>query len=294
MELFTKLGLKEICYIVNQLGLSTNMEFLHGSNIVVNGRTYNYEKRGNSVFITDSVGNCVKVAVKYTEEPTKDHYGRDVIYVKHEISADYALPNGELINIYNNISLDRGYEAFENVQRHDLMHGLRLSHINDNQECDATFSLGLDRVCLQENNQIYEFNENGIVAGRRILSEDGSSLVSVSGVDAPAKELIYSFDMDEEQKKLDRIIEENTDLHPFTKEVLEETKRLLVRRGRYIADYRNYYDFDINEARKAMNIRNRLIGEFNKEMMDPEGLEAVARDIYQRRLETQKLLSRRR
>ncbi len=277
MELFIKLGLKEICYIVNRMGLTTDVEYLEG-NLEVDGIKYHYEKRGNEVVIADENNKKVRVGINYTEEPTKDNYGRTVVYVKHEISVDYSLENGEYLNLYNNISLDLGYESFENVQRHDLMSGLRTRFFSNKGEEVASLSIGLDKICLAGSNQIYEFNDGGILVGRKFISEDGQTLISISGVETPAKELIDSFDVEKEKAKIDRIINESSDLHPFSIESLEDAKRLLDRRERYVKDINDYYNKDIENVKKAIAVRERIISSLEKGFIDAKGIDAVASD----------------
>jgi hypothetical protein len=231
------------------------------------------------MIINDEDGKTLTIRINYSEEPGKNYRGDDVLFIKHEIEAVHDLENGEYVRLYNDIGLDPGYESFENVERHDLMNGLQMKLFNRKDEDIASFTLGLDVICLSDTNQKYEFNQNGVVCGRRITSSDGKTLVSISGDPIPPKATIDSFDLEAEKKKIDNMMALSKTLHPFTKEALEDAKRKLDRKARYVQDVRDYYDVDMKQAQKAIQIRGYLTDQLQNNIIDSVGLDAVARDF---------------
>ena len=281
MELFTKLGLKEICYIVNKMGLTTEVEFAV-EDLNINGKRYRYEKKGNMVLITDEDNRQMRIGINYKELPSEDYLGNHIIFTNHEISIDILLENGEYINLYNNIGLPRGYKSFENVQRHDLMSGLVTKYCDKKGNKIASFSLGLDKICLGEHD-VYEFTDEGILTNRKLVSKDGKTLMAISGVPVPPRETIESFDVEIEKARIDHIIATNPGLHEFTIEALEDTKRMLDRRDRYVEDNKEFYQRGILETQKAIIVRDKLISGIDKCALDVEGLDGIARDYWRRK-----------
>ena len=278
MELFIDLGLKEIASIIGRMGLTTDINELHGE-VELNGIKYNYEKHGNEFKVTDSLGHQTNIKINYSEEETKDDYNRTIRYLRHDVSMDYLLKNGDYINLSNNIGLDSGYESFENVHRHDIISGVRTKYCDKDGKEVASFGLGLDRICLKDKNKLYEFNEDGIKCGNRIITLDGNTLVSISGSEIPNLDVINSFNLEKEQDKLRKIAEES-DLHPFTKEILDDSIRKLDRKERFVKDIVDYYNTDIKDVRNAIEIRNRIINGIESSLISKEGMELVEEDFY--------------
>ncbi len=278
MELFIDLGLKEIAGIIGRMGVTTDINELNGE-VELNGVKYNYEKHGNEFKVTDSLGHQTNIKINYNEEETKDDYNRTVKYIRHDISLDYLLNNGDYINLSNNIGLEPGYESFENVHRHDIMNGVRTKYCDKYGKEIASFGLGLDRICLKDNNKLYEFNKDGIKCGNRIITIDGNSLVSISGNEIPSLDIINTFDLEKEQNKLRKIVEESN-LHPLTNEIMEESIRRLERKERFVKDIVDYYNTDIKEVRNAIDIRNKIINGIEDSLISKEGLELVEDDFY--------------
>lgn len=277
MELFVELGIKEIASIINRMGLITDTNV--NGEVEVNGNKYYYSKEGNTFVIGDETGKGLRIGINYSEQMGKDAYNRDVKYVKHDVSIDYLLSDEDYINLSNDIALDPGYESFENIQRHDILRGVRSAYCNKFGKEVATFGLDLDRICLKENNNIYEFNKDGIKCGNKIISIDGNNLVSISGEEIPNIETVLSFGVTKEQDKVrDIIAKEN--LHPFTKEALEDTIRLLDRKNRFAKNIVNYYNTDIKEVRKAIEIRNKIQNSVKGNVIDKDVIEKIAEDFY--------------
>ena len=213
MELFIDLGLKEICGIVGLLGRNTDVENIQDV-IEVNGKKYLIEKNGNTATITGPDNHKCTISVNYTEQEQIDHYNRRVIYINHFIDTEFLSPEGNSIKLHNNISLDRGYESFENVQRHDLMDGLRLSY---NDQTD--FNLGLTRFHLRKNKKVYNFTDNGVSFGFKELVIDNGSIKATP--ELSIEELVSIKEALSYRKEIMDEVKENT----ITPEVLDETEK---------------------------------------------------------------------
>lgn len=290
MELFIDLGLKEIASIIGRMGLTTNIDQMKVDNLELNGVNYEYSKNGNEITIKDSLGNVTKVRINYNEKEGKDAYNRDIKIVNHEVAIDYVLKDGTMIKLENNIPLYSGYESFENVHRHDLLRGLRTKFCDNEGKEIASFNLELDEICLKSNNVKYIFDKDGIKYNNVVLSLDGNSLVSIGGNPIPSKDLIQSFNLEDEREKVNRIIRENKDLHPFTLEELEDTTRKLDRRDRFVKKVNEFYEKDIQDIRKVIEVRNHLLDSVENNLVDIDGLDLIARDYYFKTRENTKSL----
>lgn len=278
MELFVDLGLKEIASIISRMGLTTDVDIC--GDVELNGIKYNYEKIGNTFIISDSQGRETRISINYQEQMGKDAYNRDVRYIKHDVSIDYLLDNGEFINLSNDISLDPGFESFENIHRHDIIKGLRCKYCDKDGKTIASFGLDIDRICLKDDRNIYEFNKDGITCGNKTISLDGNELLSISGEEIPNIDTVLSFDLEKEQDKIRNIINSNESLHPFTVEALEDTIRLLDRKNRYVKNIVTYYNTDIKEVRKAIKIRKNISDSLENKLIDKDALELVSNEFF--------------
>ena len=276
METFVKFGLKEVANIIGLLGKSTDVKELDVKDIEIDGKKYGYYKIGNALVIYDESGKSVKIKVNHTQEKTKDYKNMDVIYDVHEVFMDYQLENGDIISLKNQIALDGGYEAFENVQRHDLLSGLGLKYVDRTGKKLASFSIGVDKVCLGEEKKIYEFNYDGIVCGNRLLSLEGDKLLSIGGSEVPSREEVESFNIDEQRDIIDNFLVEAKGLHPFTREVIEDAYRKLDRKDRYAKDIKEFYTKDINEIREVIAVRQKIMDAIENDLISYEALETIA------------------
>ena len=163
MALFIDLNLKELCGIIGTLGISTSIKNLQKL-VEINGKKYYYEKDGNKFTIIDPEKNQYIVSISYTTKEKEDSNHRKYITLNHDINIDFQYSNGNKIKMENNIPLDPGYEAFEDVQRHHLMKELKLTY-NDTAE----FNLGLSKITLCDKNQSYYFTKEGIMYGNNEL-----------------------------------------------------------------------------------------------------------------------------
>lgn len=274
MELFTKLGLKEVADIVGTLGRHTDVECAQGT-VEVDGKRYFYEKDGNKLSIIDSEGKKVKIGINYSEETYKDEYQRDIHVLKHEVKAKYTLPNGDSIRLYNNVGLNPGYEAFENVQRHDLMRGISMKYCSATGEEVASFSLGLERVCKAGTKTMFDFEDNTIKVGNRTVSMDGKTLLAIGGSPVPSKKVAEDFNIKEAETKIQKFLDMTPELHEFARTEVEDAMRKLTKWKRYADSILEFYKEDSAPIQEIVEIRNRLIAGVEQDVIPPEAMDAV-------------------
>lgn len=278
METFVKLCLKEISSIVGTLGRSTDTNYLKDE-VEIGCKKYTYRKNGNSLTISDNNKDLLAISINASVENELNEMNREEEKVKHEVNVDFFLDDGSRIHLYNDIPLEAGYDSFENVQRHILMKGLSIKYYDkDNQELAST-GIDLEKVCLKEVDKVFEFTDDGILSGNRIITLDGSTLVSVSGNDAPSYDDAKEFNLESEREKIANIIKANPDLHPFTKEALEDAARKLASRERKAKEIVNYYNEDIGVLRKAISVRNKMINGINSIPLKDDELSLIERDL---------------
>lgn len=284
MELFIDLGLKEIASIINIMGKSENIDKLNGEVYSDDGTKYSYEKNGNEFRIFSDNGKETKIKINCERVPWENLYGKEYIRSKHEVFISYKLDNGNSIDLYNDISLHNEYTGFEDVTRHDLMYALSCKYCSYGDE-EASFSLGLDRLCFKNNGKTddsYEFTENGIKNGNKIITVDGDKLVSLKGSDVPSLDVLKSFDLEKEKEKLEKILNDSNDLHPFTIEAVGDALRKLDCKKRYAEDIINYYDADMRKVKKAISLRNNIMDSVKSKVIDKDVLDLVCNDYYKK------------
>ena len=282
MKTIDQLGLNEVCYIVNLMGVTELISDYDGE-VEVDGKKYYYRKNGNEMVIRDEDNKMLRVALRYAKEPGKDFYGRDVTFIKHEVTVDYELTTGEYIRLFNNVSLDTGFESFNKVRSEDLRTSPKVYNSSNDEEL-GQFSLALDRICVGKSKDIVEFNDKGITCGRKVVSPDGKRLLTISNDPVPTKEEVMSFDIEKEYEKIDELIASSKGLHPFTLEVLEDAKRALTRKARYSDKVKEFYTDGIREVEYAIEFRKAIMEILDHGLIDPKGIVGVANDFYDRRV----------
>ena len=281
MELFIDLGLKEIAGIINRMARTGNIDNVNGEVYSEDGTKYSYEKNGNEFRIFSDDGKETKVKINSERIPWNNIFGDEVVRNKNKVYISYKLDDENSINLYNDISLHNDYIGFEDVARHDLMYGLSCKYSSSDKE-KASFSLGLEMLCLKDgkSDETYEFTNNGIRNGNKIITIDGDNLVSLKGNDVPSLDVLKSFDLDKEQEKLKKFLNDNKDLHPFTREAIEDASRKLGCKKRYAEDIINYYDEDMKKVKKAISLRNNIIDSVKSKIIDKDVLDLVNQDYY--------------
>ena len=120
MELFNALSLKEVANIVNSLGASVDISSIKGC-INTGDKLITYIKEGNELTAYSSEGMMTTVKIDYS-----CHEQRNTKYLSHPVTIEYYLKDGAVIRLSNDLSLPEGLEAFEYVQRHDLIHRMEV------------------------------------------------------------------------------------------------------------------------------------------------------------------------
>ena len=285
MELFNILSLKEIADIISTLGESHRNIYHMCGTIRLEDKVIFYENKDNELSIQSSTGEKTKIRISFSSKETEDYNGRKITFLSHECFIDYYLHDGSVISLYNQLSLPNGYEGFENVQRHDLLKGLRVKYYDkDGIEgavpltSDIYISVSANKICL-DGNKIFEFTEEGIKYGNKLITLDGDKLV-LSG--APSLENAESFDLEKEKERIEKFAKMDCDIHPFTKEVLETaTIRELTRKQRTADSVKTFYEEDIKDVRRAIKIRTDFIRDIENGILSSEELEQVARQFRQ-------------
>ena len=94
--------------------------------------------------------------------------------------------------------------------------------------------------------------------------------------------------MQKEKEKIDRIIEGNPDLHPFTVEALKEAKKQLCKKNLIVQDIKSFSDEDIHNIRKAIETRNEITKILDEDIIKPNELEAINNSLRENLKERKK------
>ena len=160
MEVFTKLGLKEVASVIKTLGICTDIPYMHGS-AYIDGKLHIYEKKGNSLTIFSEDGKNVSVAVDYRVVEKTDKNGEIHKVPQHQVYFEYGLANGQLLAFSKELVLDGGYEGFEDVNRHDLLTGTNTSYVDKDGNNVASFSTELTNIQLANSENTFVFGLHG-------------------------------------------------------------------------------------------------------------------------------------
>lgn len=159
-EVFMKLGLKEVSYVIKTLGISDEISDLHG-NVMVGNKLYIYEKKGNTITISSEEGKSLTVAVDVKVEEHLDKNGNYYVLPKHKVFFEYGLANGEALAFTKELPLEGMYEGFEDVNRHDLLTGAKTGYYNVVGEKVASFSTEVRAINLENSDSTYIFENAG-------------------------------------------------------------------------------------------------------------------------------------
>ena len=130
MELQNDLGLEQLSRIIKILEASTDVEQLKGEYLECNGILYNYEKNGDELTISDSLGNKTVLKISYREAVDKNPLtGEDKLYAYEDIAVDYLFKNGGKIHIDKTIGLNVDLESYRTPPTHDLLSDIIIFHL---------------------------------------------------------------------------------------------------------------------------------------------------------------------
>lgn len=184
------------------------------------------------------------------------------MFLNHSVAINYCLEDGSRLELTNNLSLDEGYGGFSDVQRHDLLDGLKTKYYDQEGKEAAFFSRELERVHLTGNNITYEFTDEGIICGNKKVTLDGEELLFES------RKEVENFDVVKEKNRIEKFIQDNGDMHKYTREALEKSLKHLDKKAAYTKEIASFYNDDIKNVRRAISIRNKVLSAVKNEIMN--------------------------
>ena len=266
MDLYDKLNLNEIVELVRIIAYAKNIDDYEKT--IYNGDIiYNITKLNNKIIISSSEGKMLEVSCYDETKVSKDKHE----YTDHIVDVNYKLSENEHLNLLSNVSYDY-YYSLANILRHNLYECYRLDYLKDNIK-DAELTFGFDTIKL-DNNKTYEIDNNRIKEGNKIISLEDNKLLKLYGKDLPSMEIINSFNFSKEQEILKQYMD-NKKLHPFTRDVIEDSFKLLNNKNKLIDEIKTYYKDDIKNVEKAKNIRVRVQNGINNNLFTKEELSMV-------------------
>lgn len=281
MERFIELGLKEIASIIQTLGEKNDVHEIV-TMTEIGGKPISFRKKNNKLDISSPDGRKMSIAINYSEKEERDYQNRKIVYTSHEVHVTYYLADGRKIVLSNDMPLERGYEGFKRVQRHDLLRGLNCKYFDKEGKELASFSLELEKICLKDNNRVCSFSEEGINYCNKLISLDGEDVLSISGTPIPAIEDLQSFDVEKEKQRIVKLRDESENLHPFTREVLDDSLRLLDRKERTTKDILSFYQNELGDVRRAIEIRNKVEDALDKETFKADELGTISNMVREK------------
>ena len=274
MELYIKLGLKEIASLVNTMAKykENGIEYANGS-FELNGIKYDYLFDDNNLMLKSSDGKSMNIIINADTKEFKDYLNRNIRVVSHEVDINYYLPNGEIINLNNSLGLNEGYRGFDGVQRHDLISGMRNSLIGKDGKVKSSFSINLDTVYLDDEHKKYSFGVDGISYDNKVVSLDGNKLLVINDNKLDEINELSSFNGTKEKFVLSRIIHADRDLHPITKRIIEdETFKKIDRIEKEAEAVRSFDEDEVKKIRKVISMRNDMMKNFDKNVFEEKEL----------------------
>jgi len=266
MELYMKLGLREISSIINTMAKYKvdGIEFANGS-FELNGIKYDYLLDDNNLILKSSDGRSMNIIIDADTKEFKDYLNRPIKVVSHEVNINYYLPNGDTINLNNSLGLEEGYRGFDGVQRHDLISGMRNSLVGKDGKVKSSFSINLDTVYLDDEHKKYSFGVDGISYDNKVVSLDGNELLAINANKLDDINEMKTFSGSREKFILSRIIHADRDLHPITKRIIEEeTFKKIDRIEKEAEEIRSFDADEVKKLRKVISMRNDMMKNFNK------------------------------
>jgi hypothetical protein len=292
--MFEKLGLKEIASLISVMGESYGSGPIIGE-IEYDGKHYTYDKEDDLMIITCDDGKKMSIKLNCKNERVKEN-DREVIYCEHSVDVDFYKEDGSRINLYNRISTPEiGYEGFEGVQRHDLLGNnehrkLDINRINACGKKEARFDVNMTSVTIGEDYNKYEFTDKGIEHNNTLISLDGEELVTMYGSKVPDRNLVDTFNSEQEKDKVATLAYE-MNLHTFTSSIVKRAIEQIDLKEDFVKDVREFYKNGIKEVRNAIKLRSETQDDIEKCIMNPEALEAISSNVRNEYLRTRKVKS---
>ena len=266
MELFVKLGLKEVAGIVSTMAecKENGVEFSKGS-FSNRGTKYEYLLDDNNLIIRSSDGRSMNIIINAEEKEFVDYRNRKTRVLNHEVNLFYYMPDGKIINLNKEVGLQEGYKGFYGIPRDEIYHGAKVFLLNKDGEIDARYSVSLDTVYLDDKHKKYEFGKDGISYGNKTVSLDGDELLVMNNRKVENVNELMSYDGSKEKFVLARLMHSDRDVHPITKKIIEEdTFKKIDAKHAEIEEIKEFYDKGIYEVRNAIGLRNSMMNYVEK------------------------------
>lgn len=238
------LNLKEMTKLINYLGENTDIKEFDVSNITFNSNNYEFIKKGNSITIKCSNGKKLEVEI----------YSSNVNYINNEKKYYYyyniknTTSNGDSIVINKTFvkNYDDSYKLFQErrFDYHDLVHGCEIGYatkedknyhsvIWNEEENRFNFKYGLDHL---KDGYIYS---TGIE--EYLISKDLNKIITINDKLLPDKEELYKFNVEEEKRKIQNILNCNQ-FNEITRNMIIELMNKLKKKEIYVNQIKNAYE----------------------------------------------------
>lgn len=289
MELFTKLGIKEIAGIIDTMAKykMDGTRFTKDS-FELDGIKYDYLLDDNNLVVKSSDGRSMNIIINAETKEFKYNNYTNAKVLTSELNINYYMPTGDVINLYkDNIAVrEEGYKGFEGIPRHEIIHGMKTFLIGKDGKAKSRFNLELNEVYLDDEYKTYNFGPDGISFDNRLVTLDGKELLVINNQKIKDLDEMVSFNGAKEKFILSRIIHSDRDLHPYTKRIIEdETFKKIDIKNKEVEDVKKFYDEDARKLRKVIAMRNEMIDNVEKYTYKEKEIEALDksfRDNYKK------------
>lgn len=258
MDFDKDLNLNSVTEIVKLLGVTTDVAQASRS-FTYNGVKYDVVKSGNSLTIKSSEGKELSVIIDNTKTKSDEkRNGLDVYYDKHTVDVSYALDNDEYFNLLSTIALDEGYEAFANIERHNLHESkcYEFSFVSGQNEKIAELSPTLDSVKLEGKAHKYVFGKSTIKTDDMVIDRDNFRLSILEEKPVPSMQTILSFNPDHDMSRIKNYVK-NKNFHTVSKEIIESIDSLYADKVRFFGRVKAYYNNEVMDVKAADSILKR-------------------------------------
>lgn len=266
MGLYDKLNLNEVVELVRILTESRNISDFE-KDLYIGDVVYCITKFDNTVVVSSSEGKRIQVSIYETERESKEHEK----YNAHIVDIKYKLSENEELNLMGFVDYDY-YESFKYLLKHNLHNSYILNYLNNNVK-NAELSIDINKIKLN-NCKTYNLEGNTIKGNNKVISYDDDKLLNLNGINVPNLDIINSFDLKKEEKKLNQFIDNNV-IHPFTLELIEDTKKLLDSKQKFINEVKSYYENEINDVKKVKQIKNNITNGINNYFFKKDELSLI-------------------
>jgi len=270
MDIYDKLNLNEIVEIVKLIANTTDINEFE-KKLYIGDIDYDIIKYDNTIIISSSEGKKLEVSLE-SKKVKKIIQNRDITYLNNYVNVKYKLNDNEKLNLISKISLDDNFDVFKYIERDNLYENYLFNYLNDDV-VKACMSIDLSTIRLDKY-KVYDFYGDSVIEGNKEISLNNDKLIKLSGRNIPNMDVINSFDLNNEKQKLNDFLEKK-DIHPFTKELVEEIDKLLDIKQKFVEDVKNFYKYDIKEFEKVKLINKSITSGINKNFFTKDELSLI-------------------